>query len=335
MNAPSIDIIAELAQGYEGNPTQARLLILAAATAKADAAKFQIIYADELSTPDYVHYSLFKSLEMADEVWIELAAYGKEQGVRLIFDVFGERSLALAEQLGDVDIMVHATDIGNEQLLKRIAQGPTERVLLGAGGAGISEIEAAVAQLKNKKVAVMIGYQGYPTPEEDNQIARIAAVVARLSSLPNVSVGFADHSLPDNPRVVALSAMALGCGARLFEKHLTLGEVMKLEDHESAINPDRFAQYSADLRRCAEAFGSVTDADDFGMSHAEATYRRNVRRSVVTARAVPAGTRLSEADLVLKRTANEEALRDLSDVLGRTVKRDFESNQPLEASDVE
>ena len=47
-----IEIIAELAQGFEGRPEQARLLIKAAASAGADAAKYQLVYADELATPD-------------------------------------------------------------------------------------------------------------------------------------------------------------------------------------------------------------------------------------------------------------------------------------------
>lgn len=42
-----IEIVAELAQDFEGNPELARLLVKAAASAGADAAKFQLVYADE------------------------------------------------------------------------------------------------------------------------------------------------------------------------------------------------------------------------------------------------------------------------------------------------
>ncbi len=63
----SVEIIAEAAQGYEGNVTQARLLARAAARAGADAVKFQLVYADELATPDYQYYDLFRNLEMPAE----------------------------------------------------------------------------------------------------------------------------------------------------------------------------------------------------------------------------------------------------------------------------
>ena len=46
-------IIAEAAQGYEGNPEIAKLLLTAAAKANADAVKFQIIYADDIAVPNY------------------------------------------------------------------------------------------------------------------------------------------------------------------------------------------------------------------------------------------------------------------------------------------
>ena len=61
-----LKIIAEIAQGFEGNFEQSKLLIKAAAKAGADAVKFQLVYADELATVDYQYYSLFKELEMEE-----------------------------------------------------------------------------------------------------------------------------------------------------------------------------------------------------------------------------------------------------------------------------
>ena len=48
-----LNIIAEIAQGFEGNFEQSKLLIKAAAKAGADTVKFQLVYADELATADY------------------------------------------------------------------------------------------------------------------------------------------------------------------------------------------------------------------------------------------------------------------------------------------
>ena len=69
-----IEIIAEIAQGYEGSPKLTELLTKAAIESDADAIKFQMVVNDELCTPDYIHYELFKSLQMEDKVWVKYPA---------------------------------------------------------------------------------------------------------------------------------------------------------------------------------------------------------------------------------------------------------------------
>lgn len=332
----TIEIIAELAQGFEGRPEQARLLMKAAASAGADAAKYQLVYADELATPDYKYYDLFRSLEMPDEVWMGLAEYATELALQLQVDIFGSRSLQLAERIGASAVKLHGTDIANLGLLSEVARSSVPKVLLGAGGAWSGEIEQAVAALQTKEVVVLLGFQGYPTPTETNQIGRVRLLVERLiKSHPNVTIGFADHASPDSPLRYALAAVAVGAGANVIEKHLTLGQVMKLEDHESALNPDQFLEFSQTLRGCAQALGSASNAMDFGMSESEQAYRKMIRRHVVAGGDLKAGLVLSPSDLVLKRTSSNQIMTDLAPVYGKNLKRDVLKNTPLAAADIE
>lgn len=331
----TIEIIAELAQGFEGRPEQARLLMKAAASAGADAAKYQLVYADELATPDYKFYDLFRSLEMKDDVWLGLSTYAKELGITLQVDIFGSRSLELAQTIGASAIKLHGTDIANLGLLAEVAKSAIPKVLLGAGGAWSGEIEHAVTALQNKDVVVLLGFQGYPTPTETNQIARVQFLVERLTKrYPHVSIGFADHASPESPLRYALAAVAVGAGARVIEKHLTFGQVMKLEDHESALNPDQFLEFAQTLRACSDAMGLVSDGMDFGMSDQEQGYRKMIRRHVVAGADLAQGSVISPADLVLKRTSAEQILTDLAPVYGKTLTRDVTKNAPLAAADI-
>lgn len=331
-----LEIIAELAQGFEGRPEQARLLVKAAAMAGADAAKLQLVYADELATPDYKHYALFRTLEMPDEVWAGLAAAAKEWGLVLQLDIFGRRSLQLAERIGVDAVKLHPTDIANVGLLEEVARSRVPKVLLGAGGAHMAELTRALDLLKTKEVVVLLGFQAYPTPTETNQIARVRTLVEKLGrSHPRAVIGFADHALPDSPLRHALAATAVGAGARVLEKHLTLGQVMKLEDHESALNPDDFAEFVRVLRGCAAAIGVTGSAEDFGMSEAEKGYRKTIRRHVVSTRPLPKGAALGPADLTLKRTAVEHPLVDLNQVYHKRPKQELPANAPVTATDLE
>jgi N,N'-diacetyllegionaminate synthase len=330
-----VEIIAELAQGFEGKPEQARLLMKAAAAAGADAAKYQLVYADELATPDYKYYDLFRTLEMADEVWAGLAKYAAELGIRLYVDIFGARSLRLADQIGVRIVKLHGTDISNIAFLEQVARSAVPKVLLGAGGAHVSELERAVEILAGKEVLVLLGFQGYPTPNETNQIQRVRLLVERFAKRTSIGIGFADHAPPEDPLRYALAGTAIGAGARVIEKHLTLGKVMKLEDHESALNPDEFAEFCRVVRGCAQAFGSSSSAEDFGMSESEQGYRKMIRRHVVTGRDLQAGTRLAPADLVLKRTSADPVLTALEAAYGKTLKRAVKANSPILPTDVE
>ena len=331
-----IEIIAELAQGFEGRPEQARLLMRAAAAAGADAAKYQLVYANELATPDYEHYGLFRSLEMADDVWAGLAAYAAELDIQLHLDIFGARGLQLASRIGVAAVKLHGTDIANVGLLEDVAVCPVRRVLLGAGGAHESELQRALDILAAKDIVVLLGFQGYPTPAETNQIARVRALAERLGPRhPRVRLGFADHALPDSPLRYAIAATAVGAGALVLEKHLTLSTIMKFEDHESALDPDQFAEFTRVLRECAAAVGEFAPVEDFGMSESEKGYRTSIRRHVVAGRALTKGTAVAVADLVLKRTSADGALADPGAVYQRALSRDLRTDEPIMPSDIE
>jgi len=330
-----LEIIAELAQGFEGRPEQARLLMKAAAAAGADAAKFQLVYADELATPDYKYYKLFQSLEMRDEVWKGLAEYATELGIHLYLDIFGSRGAKLAVQIGITAVKLHGTDIANVGLLEEVARTSILKVLLGAGGALLNELENAINVLSGKKITALLGFQGYPTPNETNQLARISLLSDRFrESHPKVVVGFADHAPPDSPLRYAVASTAIGAGARVLEKHLTLGQVMKLEDHESALNPDEFAEFCRVVRDCALAYGETNDSPDFCMSGAENEYRKAIRRHVVARHDLAAGARLAPKDLVLKRSSADAVLTDLTLAYGKTLRRDLKKNTPITLKDI-
>ena len=317
-----LTIIAEIAQGYEGKPAQAATLLAAAAAAGADAVKFQLVYADELATCDYAHFALFRSLEMADAEWEHLAHLARDRNIGLSLDIFGKRSLALAQQLKVRSVKVHATDMANIGLLEQVANSPIDEVLLSCGGCYQPEIDTAVGILRGKRLVLLHGYQGYPTPTEANQVARLNVLAQRytlgVGNRGRVELGFADHAAADDPLRFVLPALAIGLGATVIEKHLTLPVEPKLEDHESALYPDEFAAFVTQMRGCCAASGGHSNAaQDFGMSDSEREYRRKARKHVVALSDLGAGSTLKPEHLGLKRTSAVGACDDLAAVCGR------------------
>jgi N,N'-diacetyllegionaminate synthase len=310
------------------------LLVRAAAKAGADSAKFQLVYADELATPDYEYYQLFTNLEMPDEDWHEIKTYCDEFGIELIFDIFGELGLTLAQKLKVKTIKLHATDINNIGFLESLAQSSVERIMLGAGGAYGDEIKNAVEVLSNKKIILFHGFQGYPTSIDENQISRLEIWKSVFKKFSNISFGFSDHAEPANISSLTLPAAAIGLGVSALEKHLTLGGCMELEDYESAMNPDQFKVFVESVKDIASALGIGVADNDFGMSEAEKQYRKNIRRHVVVSRDITSDEVIEAADVVLKRTSANKPYTDILSVYGKKLDRDLKKNSPILMEDI-
>lgn len=328
-------IIAEIAQGFEGRPEQAALLVAAAASAGADAAKLQLVYADELATPDYEHYALFRKLEMHDSVWHGISRLAGERNIALYLDVFGSRSLGLASAVGARGIKVHSTDMCNPGLLADVGRSPIDEILLSVGGCSLAEIDQALDLVGDKSITLLHGFQGYPTESSANQISRLALLSRRYGTSPQIRLGFADHADPSSMLCGMIPAVALGAGATVFEKHLTLAKSMKLEDHEAALNPDEFSLFASSLRECAKTLGAVNESDEFlGMHESERTYRSKTRKHVVAARDLKTGVAVTAADIALKRTPEKAALHDARAAIGRRIGRDLRAGSPVTPGDL-
>jgi sialic acid synthase SpsE len=332
----SLLIIAETAQGYEGKPFQAELLVQAAASAKADAVKLQLIYAEELATPDYLHYGLFKKLEMADEIWDDLCALAHKKGIGFFLDIFGARSLALAERIGADGVKLHSTDMANPGLLSAVATSSIPQILLSGGGCTQTEIDDAITLFQYKPTVLLLGFQGYPTPTDANHIRRLHFLIAKFSQYPKLRFGFADHADPQSTLANLIPAAALGAGASVFEKHLTLAKSLELEDHESALNPDEFVSFVEGMRECEAALGCANMSDEFwGMHESELKYREATHKHIVALRDIAAGAIVSAEDITFKRTQSVNPVHDSRLVLNRRLKTSIRAGTPFSVQDID
>ncbi len=318
MHKNKLTIIAELAQGCEGDFNLAKTLIKAAAKAKADIVKFQMVYADEVATSDYQYYDLFTQLEFSTGQWKELVECANALSVKLAMDVFGYQSLEVCEEIGVDIIKLHPTDTTNVALLRAISQSPISDVILGVGGAYLDEVKNAVEVLgEEKRITLLHGFQGYPTPLSGNQLSRLLVLKKEFSQFKNIVFGFADHELADSPFSDTLPAMSIGFGASVIEKHFTLARNMELEDSESALNSDEFQTFTTSMKTLYSAIGNESTGQDFGMSKEESDYRTMIRRHVLLRHSLDAGSIISEEDVVLKRSASESPIYNIDEVLGK------------------
>jgi N,N'-diacetyllegionaminate synthase len=164
-------------------------------------------------------------------------------------------------------------------------------------------------------VAILHCVSAYPAPAADTNLRAMDTLRARFGC----PVGLSDHSLGIE---IALAAVARG--AAVLEKHLTLDRALPGPDHRASIEPADFAALVRGVRIIEAALG---DGDKRPMP-SEVDTRAVARRSLVAARALPAGHRLTRGDLAIKRPGTGIPPADLDRVLGRRLAR------PLGVDDV-
>ena len=135
-----VEIIAEIAQGYEGNEKLAEMLVKGAIVANADSVKMQLIYADELCVPNYQYFDLFRSLEMKEDIWREIALKVQKANKYFYLDVYGDRSLDLAYELKVNGVKISTTDFYNFPLIEK-AFTKFDNVFISAGGIKIEDLD--------------------------------------------------------------------------------------------------------------------------------------------------------------------------------------------------
>ena len=322
-----IRIIAEAAQGFEGDPLLARLLVRAAGRAGADAVKFQLVYADEIGTPSYKYYDLFKKLEMPAGCWRQVAGEAKKEGVGLYFDVFGKKSLRLALALGAQGLKIHATDFYHDELI-RAALNTGKHILIGLGGLGEKDLSSLLERhprIKTTRVTMMHGFQAEPTPLGANNLRRLGTLAALGQP---AGIGFMDHSDGGKEDSLELSLLALPFGVSVVEKHITLDRELQLEDYVSALPPSCFKKFVKRIRKYEKALGS--SALEPGPD--EKMYRLKSAKIVVAARKLKKGSLLRNSDLKLLRVDKQEtlpAILDPKEVFGLRVSRKIPRHHPI------
>ena len=322
-----IEIIAEVAQGFEGDKKLTELLTAGAIYSGADAIKYQLVYADELATPDYEYYQLFKSLEMDQEVWEEVSQKIHKNGRNLYFDIFGKKSLAIAKKVAADGVKISTTEFYNRSLIQDALES-FKKIFISVGGISSEDIDSLEKDLLAQysgKICLMYGFQAEPTPLADNNILKLKSFKARYS---DYQIGFMDHSDGGTEEAYNLILLAMGTEIDAVEKHITLDRALEIEDYISGLPPGDFRKYVEKIRRYEEALGSA----NLVLSKLENEYRKKASKLVVAVTDLKKGYVLSGEDVVLKRCGiliNTAPVRKLEDAVNKQLTEDIKQNTPI------
>ena len=122
---------------------------------------------------------------------------------------------------------------------------------------------------------------------------------------------------------VALASVALG--ACVLEKHLTMDRDLLGPDHRASLEPEEFAALVTGVRAVESALGDGRKVP----APVEADVAIVSRKSIVAAREIRAGTRLTRDLLALKNPGTGMPPAMIAEVLGRTAASDIPADALL------
>lgn len=324
-------IIAEVGSVHDGSFGNAGKLIEAAAAAGADTVKFQTHLAAaetlrDAPQPSYFkaepRYEYFQRTGFSEEQWKNLAAQAKACGVKFLSSPFSEQAVDLLERVGVSMYKVPSGEISNIPLLERLVAAG-KPVLLSSGMSNWAELDAAVEVLKGRvELTVMQCTSMYPcTPE------RVGLnVIAEMRSRYGLPVGYSDHT-----HGVAAPIAAAALGATVIEKHFTFSKLMYGSDARNSMEPKEFSVLCKALRETWTMLDHPVDKNDL-TPYLE--MKRIFEKSVVTARALPANTRLNRDMLAFKKPGDGIPAARYTELLGKTVRRDLPEDHKLSQDDL-
>jgi len=326
-----MNIIAEIAQSYEGSFDVLSKIIDSLGETQVDMVMFQVVFVEELATPENSNYSFFNKLRFNDGQLSDLVQRIKRTGKRAVAEVFGEKSATKMVEFGADALKIHPADVSNIPFLTAVSALGVP-IYMGVGGCFDSEIQQAVEILKkNSKldITLMHGFQACPTPLQDSHFAKIK----ELKKF-GVPVGYSDHSpgcVDGNVQISSAmglysSSTALAFGAATIEKHVILDRSKAWEDYESALTPKELDIAIDYLRHSAMSIGDVST--DF--NKIEAGYRRTSKKYLVAKRAIKKGDAFTMDMLTVKRIGDPSVgLINFSDAVGKIAKHDFSIDEAV------
>ncbi|MCW3985533.1 MAG: N-acetylneuraminate synthase family protein [Candidatus Bathyarchaeota archaeon] len=324
-------IVAEAGVNYENDMGLAKKLINEAASAGADAIKFQTYKAEKIASrisPAYwktkrSQYAYFKKYDkFAEEEFRELAEYAKDKHIIFMSTPFDFDAVDFLDELVPA-FKISSSDITNTPFIKHIAR-KKKPIFLSTGASTIGEIEDALNAIEvegNEQIVILHCVLSYPTRYED---ANLNMITHLRKAFPTYLVGYSDHTLPDRSMLTLTTAALLG--AKVLEKHFTLDKSLEDNDHYHAMDFHDLGTLVENMRLLEKILGEEGKKP----LDVELPARKYARRSIVARKGIPKGAEITRNMLTFKRPGTGISPKFLELVIGRIARKNIKGDEVIE-----
>ena len=321
-------IIAEAGVNHNGNIDLAEKLIKAAASAGADAVKFQAWKAENLATrsaplANYQEentigfdnqYEMLKDLELSESDHEFLKRKCKDFNIEYLSSAFDIDGIQMLEKLGMKKLKIPSGEITNLPFLRKAGSIDWD-IILSTGMSTLEEIENAlfcleVSGKKRQKITVLQCTTQYPAPFDSINLSAMQTI----SKAFNLKIGYSDHTIGVT---AAIAAVALG--AKVIEKHLTLDKKLPGPDHKASLEPQEFKFMVEQIRNTELSLGNGIKTP----SKCEIPNKAIARKSIVAKRNIRKNEIFTVENLCIKRPGTGISPMKWDEFIGKISQRNY------------
>lgn len=255
-------------------------------------------------------------LELSDEEHFEVYRHAKELGLDFVETLCSKGCLSLLKLFTPDRLKVASRDLTNLPLLEAMAETRIP-IILSTGMAGKKELDEALVTITryHSDIAILHCVSQYPTMPDNLNLRTITYL---LRNYPQYTIGFSDHTIG-----IAAPAVAVGMGARIIEKHVTIDRRMKGTDQQGSLGPDGVNRMVRDIRITERWLGR----DDIYIEPSVAAARVKLERSIATRRDLPAGHVITDDDIHLLSPGDGFKWAEKDKVIGAVVTAPIARNE--------
>lgn len=304
-------------------------MIDAVASTGADSIEFQLVIASDFYVPNHPGFEFCSKVEFSDSQIIDLVAYAKSKGLEFIGTPLSHRLVETLVKAGSSGININASDLTNPQMIDAVVESGLP-FFLSIPLATEKEIDWAINRVHQKSSPNFMIQHGQHTMfsgEKGIEITQTTlGFLSVLKAKYNVPVGFIDHT-----PFAWMPAAAVAAGADLISKHLALSRADQGPDWQICLEPKEMM----DAVDWAKKMKDSINIKDKKLAVGEDLDREKMRRSIVAAKMLKAGSIITLQDIAFKRPGTGiEPLRYL-EVIGKKILRDVLENGQIKTENLE
>ncbi|SNB45043.1 N-acetylneuraminate synthase family protein [Geobacter sp. DSM 9736] len=310
-----------------GNLDKARQMVDVAAGTGADAIEFQMVVASDLYTAGSPGHEFCLKCEFSDTQITELVRYVKGSGLECLVAPLSHRLVEVLVAAGCSGFNINASDINNPLIIDAVASSGIP-FFLSTLLATEQEIDWAVRRILQRgasRFSLLHGQHTMMSSGNGVQPAQTAiGFVTTLKERYDVPVGFIDHT-----PYTWMPAAAVSAGADVVTKHMALSRADHGPDWQVCLEPEEMA----DAVAWARGMRVSVKRTEKRLADGEELDRGKMRRSIVSAKPLAAGSVIGANDLVFKRPGSGVEPPRFTEMIGKVLLRDVEEDEQVYFAD--